>query len=122
MLVYRIEAACGKGPYGGRCNVNFSKHNTVENHPCYWCDGLTEWAIQNNGFTACGSIELLFSWFKDYIKQLIDCNAYITIYDTDHYMFGESGKQLVFRRESAKLEYRATLKEFIEELSAELAT
>lgn len=71
-----------------------SKHQTL-NHPNLWEDKLGDYA---NSDYVCGfnSLKALKSWFKGFLKKLINSDFIVAKYEVEDYVEGISGKQIMF--------------------------
>lgn len=108
MIVYRYEFR-GVGPYR-----TAEKDKTIQalrdeisgahcciTHPDIERD--TNWKFNFEYVCGCPSRSSLANWFNRYNKRLKAAGFRIHVYETEDYIEGTSGKQLAFRKDTAKL-------------------
>ena len=105
--MYRYENKNGFGPYWSNSNKpKFTEmmwnHRYGTMHPDLDEDGL-ETYCNTNYFTACQSLEDLYRWFARYHELLYSSGYWIKEYETEEYVFGNSGLQLVFNKGKSEL-------------------
>jgi hypothetical protein len=105
MLVYRVEhKRYRNGPYVKSCMGNeecrvlsrrLCNESGITNHPPPSVDGIL---VECDDYCGFESLEQLFVWFRQWVRQLINCGYHISVFEIPREEIKFGGSQVTFKR------------------------